>query len=140
MKLSSLAWVAVLGLVTLGGCNQSVTTKTAPPQEPTAETSNPIAEAQGVAEGSYPQLLAVVTKTQDAVNAQNLDQAKTEFVTFEDAWAGVEDGIKERSPDSYEAIEDDMNQVNGALTSANTEKTIAALQTMADHIKVIPAN
>jgi hypothetical protein len=82
----------------------------------------------------------VVTKTQDALNAQNLDQAKIEFASFEAAWAAVEDGIKERSPDSYNTIEDDMSQVNGALTSGNTEQTIAALQTMADHIKGIPAN
>ena len=138
MKLSSFCWAGILGLMTLVGCSQSPTAK--PPEAPTAETSNPIAKAQTVAEGAYPQLLVVVTDTQDAVNAQNFDQAKTKFATFEDVWASVEDGIKERAPDSYDAIEEDMNQVNAALASAKTDTTIAALQTMADHIKVIPPN
>ncbi len=89
-------------------------------------------------QSGYPQLLSVVAKTQSAVEANDFAKAQREFDQFESVWAPVEDGIKAKSDEAYDAIEDGMDQVSAALRSSQTDQAISALQGMNQQIQSIP--
>ncbi|HEY9645025.1 MAG TPA: hypothetical protein V6C88_01575 [Chroococcidiopsis sp.] len=80
----------------------------------------------------------MVTKTQTAVETKDFAKAQQEFDQFEGVWSQVEDGIKEKSGESYDAIEQDMDKVGAALRASNSDDAIAALQAMGGHIQSIP--
>jgi soluble cytochrome b562 len=76
-------------------------------------------------------LTAVVTKTRAAVEAGDAAKAKTEFEQFEAAWKPVEDGIKEKNPKAYEAIEEAMDGVSGQLGgNLDKAKALTALSSL----------
>lgn len=80
----------------------------------------------------------MVAKTQAAVDANDFVKAQQEFDQFESVWAPVEDGIKAKSDDSYDAIEQGMDQVSAALRSSQADQAIAALKAMNNQIQSIP--
>jgi soluble cytochrome b562 len=81
--------------------------------------------------GDLSALTAVVTKTRAAVEAGDEAKAKTEFEQFEAAWKPVEDGIKEKNPKAYEAIEEAMDGVSGQLSgNLDKAKALAALSSL----------
>lgn len=135
MRVKSTVLVCVIGLVALVGCSKTPTPTAASSAEssPTSLTTSPAASTQG-----YPELLAVVSNTQSAVESNDFAKAQDEFDKFEGVWSQVEDGIKEKSSTSYDAIEQDMDQVNAALKASESSQAIAALQAMHDHIQSIP--
>jgi septal ring factor EnvC (AmiA/AmiB activator) len=82
----------------------------------------------------------VVSKTKTAVTSGNFVQAKKEFNKFENAWKEVEDGIKAKSRDNYEAIEKSMDEISGELKASKPQKDklLASLQSLTKTINAIP--
>lgn len=135
----ALALVAALSIVTSAGCSsqtaanpaaspadQAASSPVASPVEPAASPA-----ASPVAGSDLSALTAVVTKTRTAVEAGDAAKAKTEFEQFEAAWKPVEDGIKEKNPKAYEAIEEAMDSVSEQLGgNLNQAKALAALSSL----------
>ena len=116
----SMLIIASISLLALVGCNkpEQSATETTP-----AGTSNSTKKVPGQKSTvSNAGLLAVVSKTKIAVTSGNFVQAKKEFDRFEDAWKEVEDGIKAKSRDNYEAVEKSMDEISGELKAAKPQK------------------
>ncbi len=122
--------VGAMSIFALTGCNNAQTTQSSPGESnasPVATTTSSSASPAG-----YPGLLAVVSTTKASVEAGDYTKPKAEFAKFEDNWKPVEDGIKAKSKDSYNAIEDNLDQVNGEFKGSQPSKgkVLAALQSM----------
>ncbi|MBO1053792.1 MAG: DUF4363 domain-containing protein [Dolichospermum sp. DET73] len=129
--------IASISLLTLVGCNkpEQAATETTP-----AATSNSTKKVPGQKSTvSNAGLLAVVSKTKTAVKAGNFVQAKKEFDKFEDAWKEVEDGIKAKSRNNYDAVEKSMDEISGELKAAKPQKDklLASLQSLEKTINAI---
>jgi len=129
--------IASISLLTLVGCNkpEQAATETTP-----ATTSNSTEKVPGQkSTAGNTGLLAVVSKTKTAVKAGNFVQAKKEFDKFEDAWKEVEDGIKAKSRNNYEAVEKSMDEISGELKAAKPQKDklLASLQSLEKIINAI---
>ncbi len=129
--------IAGISLLTLVGCNkpEQAATETTP-----AATSNSTEKVPGQkSTAGNTGLLAVVSKTKTAVKAGNFVQAKKEFDKFEDAWKEVEDGIKAKSRNNYEAVEKSMDEISGELKAAKPQKDklLASLQSLEKTINAI---
>lgn len=140
MRLKSILLLCAIGSFALTACSQpstpsasNQTTESSPVVETPVSPSVP-------AQTGYPELLSVVSKTQAAVEADNFSKAQQEFDQFEEVWGQVEDGIKDKSAESYDLIEQDMDQVSTALRASESNQAIAALQAMSGHIQNIPQN
>ncbi|MDZ8261376.1 DUF4363 domain-containing protein [Nostoc sp. ChiQUE01b] len=116
--MSSVVGISLLALV---GCNspEQPTTQTTPVVTPNASAASAPATTSTTGNSS---LLTIVSKTKAAVTSGNFVEAKKEFDKFEDAWKEVEDGIKVKSPKSYETIETNMDQVTGELKASKPQK------------------
>jgi len=129
--------VASISLLTLVGCNKpkQTATETIPA---TASNSTEKAPTKTSTAGNTG-LLTVVSKTKTAVKSGNFIEAKKEFDKFEDAWKEVEDGIKAKSRDNYEAVEKSMDEISGELkaTKPQKDKLITALQSLEKTINTI---
>ena len=129
--------IAGISLLTLVGCTsaEKATTETTPAATSkstgTATTKKSIPGNKG--------LLAVVSKTKTAVTSGNFVQAKKEFDKFEDAWKEVEDGIKAKSRDNYEAVEKSMDEISSELKASKPQKDklLASLQLLTKTINTI---
>jgi hypothetical protein len=94
-----LVGAVVLGLTACGEPQASA------PEAPAAKASSP---AESVASG-FTVLQGVTEKTAAAVKSDKFDQAKTEFEKFEASWKTVEDGVKAKSSDTYNKIEEGLD-------------------------------
>ncbi|WP_158234459.1 DUF4363 domain-containing protein [Limnothrix sp. PR1529] len=131
----ALALVAALSIVTSAGCSSQTAANPAasPAESAAASPVEPAASpaASPAAGGDLSALTAVVTKTRAAVEAGDAAKAKTEFEQFEAAWKPVEDGIKEKNPKAYEAIEEAMDGVSGQLGgNLDKAKALTALSSL----------
>ncbi|KHG41673.1 MAG: DUF4363 domain-containing protein [Aphanizomenon flos-aquae KM1D3_PB] len=129
--------IASISLLALVGCNkpEQSATETTP-----AATSNSTKKVPGQKSTvSNAGLLAVVSKTETAVTSGNFVQAKKEFDKFEDAWKEVEDGIKAKSRNNYDAVEKSMDEISGALKAAKPQKDklLASLKSLEKTINTI---
>ncbi|MEA5531518.1 DUF4363 domain-containing protein [Dolichospermum sp. UHCC 0684] len=129
--------IASISLLTLVGCNkpEQAATETTP-----ATTSNSTEKVPGQkSTAGNTGLLAVVSKTKTAVKAGNFVQAKKEFDKFEDAWKEVEDGIKAKSRNNYDAVEKSMDEISGEFKAAKPQKDklLASLQSLEKTINAI---
>ena len=129
--------IAGISLLTLVGCNnaEQATTETTP-----ATTSNSTGKAPAKkSTAGNDGLLAVISKTKTAVTSGDFVQAKKEFDKFEDVWKEVEDGIKAKSRDNYEAVEKSMDEISGELKAAKPQKDklLALLQSLEKTINAI---
>ncbi|MEC4816461.1 MAG: DUF4363 domain-containing protein [Scytonema sp. PMC 1069.18] len=137
-RFQSMLIVVGISLVALVGCTSTKETasQSTPDATPvtSAATSSPVATTTG-----NESLLAVVSKTKTAVNAGDFVKAKEEFDQFEDAWKKVEDGIKAKSRDKYEAIEKNMDDIEGELKASKPQKDklLASLQTLETNINAV---
>lgn len=119
----------VAGLLVLNACgsNQQAPTAQSSPtaQAPLQVPSPPAASTAGISA-----LKSVISKTTAAVNAGDFTKARKEFDQFENSWGTVEDGIRQKAPSTYQAIEADMDKVEEALKTSNKQKSLAALQAL----------
>ncbi|MTJ46784.1 DUF4363 domain-containing protein [Dolichospermum sp. UHCC 0259] len=130
--------IASISLLTLVGCNnpEQAATETTP-----VATSNSTEKVPGQkSTTSNAGLLAVVSKTKTAVTSGNFVQAKKEFDKFEDVWKDVEDGIKAKSRDNYDAVEKSMDEISDELkaTKPQKDKLLASLKSLEKTINAIP--
>ena len=115
------------------GCNnaEQSATQTLPTASPASETAT-----APTAKNGFQNLLAVVSNTKVAVEKGDFTNAKQEFNKFEDSWKKVEDGVKVKSPDSYKAIEEKLDEVTGELKGSkpNKQKVVAGLESLNKNI------
>lgn len=136
MRLKPVLWLCALGIVSLAGCAKPEASVNPGSPEPSA-TVSPSSQASSTQSG-YPQLLSVVANTKAAVEAKDFAKAQQEFDKFEAVWSQVEDGIKAKSADTYDAIEQDMDQLTSALKASESEQSLKSLQSLNDHIQSAP--
>lgn len=127
-----MAGVALSLLTTLGGCGggggettaspaaspavaASTSPEASPAASPVASTAASPAASPATAKSAYPELIAVVDGTKAAVAKGDFAAAKTEFGKFEGAWKTIEDGIKDKTPKAYKAIEASADTLKDAL-------------------------
>ncbi|MFM7426057.1 MAG: DUF4363 family protein [Elainella sp.] len=139
MKLKQLLALGAAGMIStavLAGCTTSNTTAEAPMNSgaPATETTG---QTAGQTIGNTSGLKQVVTNTKTAVEAGDFSKAKTEFDQFETAWKPIEDGIKAKSPQGYDAIEANMDKVGNALNSADKTQALASLQSLEQAIATV---
>jgi ribosomal protein S20 len=72
----------------------------------------------------------VVSKTKAAIDAGDLEQAKSEMSKFEDSWSKVEKGVKAKSPAAYDAIETNAKDAQSAVNNEDKAKALAALKAL----------
>ncbi|WP_009633283.1 hypothetical protein [Synechocystis sp. PCC 7509] len=109
--------IGAIGIFALTGCNNAETTQSSPGES----SPSPVSASFGA---GYPGVLAVVSATTAAVKAGDYAQGKTEFAKFEDNWKPVEDGIKAKSKDNYNAIEESLDKINGEFKNSNPNQEI----------------
>lgn len=141
--------ILAVSLLVLTGCNKSepptaetiptatasATEVTTPPSAAGEAKNETDKEATSADAGKgFGDLTAVVSKTQQAVEANDFAKARDEFDKFEDAWSKVEDGVKAKSNDTYNAIEDNVDKLQDAMKASNKEKSIEALQALNNSI------
>ncbi|WP_353929203.1 DUF4363 domain-containing protein [Okeanomitos corallinicola TIOX110] len=138
-RFQAIAIITGMSLLTLVGCgnNEQATIETTPAT--TANTPVNSNVAASPASTTNDGLLAVLAKTKTAVTSDNFAQAKQEFDQFEDVWKDVEDGIKAKSRDNYEAIEKSMDEISGELKAAQPqkEKLLTELQSLETTINTV---
>jgi hypothetical protein len=140
-RLNQILVVGAVTLLALTGCDsgqQASTPKTSPAEIPAATAVSTSDKAASPA--SYADLLSVVANTKAAVQTGNFAKAKTEFDKFETAWKKVEDGIKKKSPKSYDAVEETAEKVMAELkkTKPSKDQVLAQLQSLEKTISSIP--
>jgi Domain of unknown function (DUF4363) len=72
----------------------------------------------------------VVSKTKAAIDAGDLEQAKSEMSKFEDSWSKVEKGVKANSPAAYDAIETNAKSAQSAVNNEDKAKALTALKAL----------
>lgn len=127
-----------VSLVSFVGCTQPSELPESAVGNAQPDLASTSVEKPLTAQDGYPQLLAVVSKTQMAVDVNDFTKAQEEFEKFESVWAPVEDGIKAKSDDSYDAIEEAMEDVESALRSSQVDQATSALQTISAQVQNIP--
>jgi endo-alpha-1,4-polygalactosaminidase (GH114 family) len=84
---------------------------------------SPTVSATSEKPSKFADLQSIVSKTSSKVTAGKFIDAKDEFSKFEDAWKKVEDSLKKKSPDSYNAIEETSTSIKKELKLAKPSKT-----------------
>ena len=125
-KLPDRTCLAALAVLLAAGCSAPAGQSAAPAPKPTA-----VAGAADV----VPALDAAarhVDATIAAVQAGDHARAMASFKSYDDAWEALEDGVKARSPQAYEAIEEAADNAEAELrgTRATAETQLAALTTL----------
>ena len=117
----------ILTILTLASCKQ--------PSAPTPSTSTPATTTSSEKSGGgYAALQDVITKTKTAVEAKDFAKTKTEFEKFEPSWKTVEDALKSKSPETYNAIEEGLDSVDQAVKSKDQAKVLTALESLKTNI------
>jgi high-affinity Fe2+/Pb2+ permease len=86
--------------------------------------------AGAVAAPGMANVAGVVSKTKAAIDAGDLEQAKSEMSKFEDSWSKVEKGVKANSPAAYDAIETNAKSAQSAVNNEDKAKALAALKAL----------
>ncbi|HEY9642286.1 MAG TPA: hypothetical protein V6C57_17495 [Coleofasciculaceae cyanobacterium] len=149
---------ATLGLLTLASCSNSQPSATTEPASPAASASpaamaspssspaamanaspsamsaSPSAMSSMPKSGEFGEMATVVSNTTAAVNAGDFAKAQTEIDKFESPWSKVEDGVKAKSSDTYNAIEESVDNIKSALKGADKAKALAALKSLGESV------
>lgn len=64
---------------------------------------------------------AYLREVNPALKAGDLTRARKSFTAFEEQWDGIEDLVKVRSREAYDAIEDGTDKIAQALKPANPD-------------------
>ena len=137
-KLAACAFVAGLLITTLTACGKPEASAPASPAMSSPSMSSPAAGSAMTSTGTNVDgLLSVVNNTKAAVEANDFPKATAAFEQFEGSWKPVEDGVKAKSKDGYDKIEASMDEVRGALKTSDQKKSMAALQSMTEHVNSV---
>lgn len=109
-----------------------VENSTATPETSTTSTAK---ESTTNKAAGFTALQVVISSTKKAVEAGKLDAAKTELAKFEDSWKIVEDGVKAKSAQDYQAIEDGVESVQtGIAKKQSKDALLASLQKLSQSV------
>lgn len=125
----ALLTIAAISILTLTSCST--------PQDKKSSAEKPFSTTEDTKKSGFSGMKNVVTKTKIAIEAENFDQAKTDFTRFEDSWKTVEDGVKATAPARYTAIEDAMEAVNKGVKEKNKSNAIAALESLTKNVEYL---
>jgi hypothetical protein len=121
-------------VITMNSCANKpapVENSTATPETSTASTAKGSTDKAA----GFTAMQRVISSTMKAVETGKLDVAKTELAKFEDSWKTVEDGVKSKSAQDYQAIEDGVESVQtGIAKKQNKEALLASLQKLSQSI------
>lgn len=122
----------VLNMTSCAKKPASVETSTTKSASSTTSTTTTDASTKS---SGFTALQQVIGSTRQAIESGKLDVAKTEFAKFEASWKTVEDGVKAKSPDSYKAIEDDVQSVETGITNKQDKTAVLAyLQKLSQNV------
>ncbi len=126
MNAKNRAFVAasLIGFLMLGGCSTSKA-----PTAASSANSSPAADAQQTSESFQP-VIHVIGGTRRAVKANDFATAKTVFSKFDTQWSKVQAGVKTKSPDAYNEVETNRQQVAAALQSGDQAKAMISLKAL----------
>jgi high-affinity Fe2+/Pb2+ permease len=125
----NLLTIALVGTLTLTGCkgdNKSATVDTA--VKSTTDMASTVKDKATGAMTGFTGLTGAISATKTAVETGDFAKAKTEVAKFEGYWSKVEDGVKAKSPATYDAIETSMKNVQKAVDSSDKTKALDALK------------
>ena len=137
MRFKPVLWLCAVGVFALAGCSKPEASASSSSPAPSTVSASPATEMASPTSG-YPQLLGVVTNTKAAVEAKDFAKAQQEFDKFEGVWSQVEDGIKAKSSQTYDGIEQDMDNIKSALKASEADQSLTALQSLNDHVQSAP--
>lgn len=128
--------IGATSLLTLAGCSKTEQPASEISPSPMATASSPAESMQPETADNFKGLMGVVANTRVAVETGDYTKAKQEFKQFEGFWSKVEDGVKEKSSDTYNTIEDAMDQISSEVSASQPDqaKALAALKTLEDSI------
>jgi hypothetical protein len=128
--------IATVGILALTGCN-ATPTATTPSDSPVKTQMDKIDAMKEQVTGAvagFKGLNDVVASTKTAVAAGDFTKAQAEFGKFEGFWATVEDGVKAKSPQTYDAMETAMGNVESSLKASDKTKAMDALKALGDAV------
>lgn len=130
---------ATLGILALAGCSSPQQSATTEPASPSAMAASPKATSTDAMSsmskaGGFADLTTVVSNTTTAVNAGDFAKAQAEIAKFEEPWSKVEDDLKAKSADAYNAIEENVDKVKSALKASDKDKALVALKALGDSV------
>ena len=122
-KNRALVAASLIGFLTLGGCSAAKT-----PTADSSANSSPAAAQQTLS--NFQPVIHVIGGTRRAVKAGDFATAKTEFGKFPAQWAKVQDEVKTKSPDAFNAVESSRKQVEAALQSGDQAGAMVNLKAL----------
>jgi hypothetical protein len=125
---------ATIGILALTGCNAAPTAPSDSPVKTQMDKIDAMKEQVTGAVAGFKGLNDVVASTKTAVEAGDFTKAQAEFGKFEGFWATVEDGVKSKSPQTYDAIETAMGNVEGSIKASDKTKAMDALKALGDAV------
>jgi hypothetical protein len=120
-KNRTLVTASLIGCLMLGGCSAA--------KAPTAVSSASPAAAQQTSDSFQP-VIHVIGGTRRAVKANDFATAKTVFSKFDTQWSKVQAEVKTKSPDAYNEVETNRQQVAAALQSGDQAKAMIGLKAL----------
>ncbi len=131
-------WKLVCGsllILNLAGCGSKTTTTSVEKTPATPAATVAATDKGSTAAAGFTALQRVVGATTTAIESGKFDVAKTEFAKFEASWKTVEDGVKAKAPDTYQAIEDGVESINSGIEKKQAKDTlISSLQKLSQSI------
>jgi high-affinity Fe2+/Pb2+ permease len=125
----NLLTIAVVGMLTLTGCNtddKAANIDTA--VKTTTDLASTVKDKATGAVAGFTGLNSAISATKAAIETGDFATAKTEVAKFEGYWSKVEDDVKAKSPAVHEAIEISMKNVEKAVNSSDKTKALDALK------------
>jgi glycerophosphoryl diester phosphodiesterase len=132
--------LSAISLIALAGCDSAKEPSTPQTSCAPLPAGTDVKTEKAASQVNYAELSGMVSSTKAAVQTGNFATTKSEFDQFEDAWEKVEDGIKAKSPQEYEAVEEMTEKVMAELNKSqpSTDQVLAQLQSLEKTIKSIP--
>lgn len=118
-RMYALAVVVLVGMLTVVGCNQGMSTeKTALKQK---------AAVVDVAGGVH-KMLSITKDLKAQLDAGDAAKVKVTAPQLEEAWASFEDGVKAKYPNDYQEVEKSLDPlVTGAKVNPSDKATLTQL-------------
>lgn len=110
--------LALSAALLLAACGQQ-----APATGGTASSGGTVASSAvglSIEEGLRALETTQLTAIETAIDQNDVAAAKTGVEAFDEGWDAVEDGVKDASPEAYEAIEGAMETMEDAIVRADT--------------------
>jgi hypothetical protein len=131
--------IGSISLLALAGCSKPEPQASDAPASPDVVLSSPaesMASTSPETTDDFQGLMGVIANTKVAVEAGDYTKAQQEFDQFEGFWSKVEDGVKEKSSDTYNAIEDAMDQLSNEMSAAQPDQAnaLAALKSLEENV------